>query len=44
MRLAALAMDRERGLLTASQFKDVLKKGDPNTKKRKLPNGNTTAN
>jgi hypothetical protein len=26
MRLAALAMDRERGLLTASKFKDALKK------------------
>jgi hypothetical protein len=44
MRLAALAMDREKGSLTASKFKDALKKVDPNTKKRKPQNGNGAAN
>jgi hypothetical protein len=34
MNQAALAMDRERGRLTVSQFHDALKKKDPNTKKR----------
>jgi hypothetical protein len=42
MRLAVLAMDRERESLTASKFKDALKKLDPNTKKRKPRNGNGT--
>ena len=44
MELAALAMDRERGLLTASKFKDALKKVDVTTKKRKPRNANGTAN
>lgn len=40
MRLAALAMDQERGSRTASKFRDALKKVDSNTKKRKPRNGN----
>ena len=35
MKQAAFAMDYEWGSLTVAQFFDLLKKKDPNTKKRK---------